>query len=212
MFYIYQLKNKINGKLYVGFTGNLQERLTKHRNGNSKLKYLTRAIKKYGWDNFEVNIIFQSINQNKTLKKESYYILKMNTLAPNGYNCTNGGEGTFGYHHTPEAKKKMSNAKRGKKLSPEHIEKIRKRMIGENNPFYGKHHSKESLEKMPLFKVGLVSGENNPFYGKQHSEETIKKLKLTHTGKKQSEETKRKISLALIGNKYASKKEIINAN
>jgi very-short-patch-repair endonuclease len=42
---------------------------------------------------------------------------------------------------------------------------------GENNPFYGKKHKKESLEQMKQ-NMPDMSGENNPFYGKTHNKET----------------------------------------
>jgi hypothetical protein len=55
------------------------------------------------------------------------------------------------------------------------------------NPFFGKKHSKESLEKMSLAKKDLF-GDKNPFYGKHHTKETkekiVKKLKITMLGRK----------------------------
>lgn len=42
---------------------------------------------------------------------------------------------------------------------------------GENNPFYGKHHTEETKQKMREHHAD-VSGENNPMYGKHHTEET----------------------------------------
>lgn len=32
MFYVYLLRSKLNGKIYTGYTGNLKERLRKHKN------------------------------------------------------------------------------------------------------------------------------------------------------------------------------------
>jgi len=47
---------------------------------------------------------------------------------------------------------------------------------GNNNPFYGKHHTDKSKENIGGASKNY-SGINNPFYGKHHSKETIEKLK-----------------------------------
>lgn len=39
-------------------------------------------------------------------------------------------------------------------------------MSGENNPFFGKKHTDESLEKQKIAK----KGNKNPFHGKKHTE------------------------------------------
>jgi len=61
----------------------------------------------------------------------------------------------------------------GKKLSEEHIEKLRVSKIGELNPQFGKKRSQEWKDNMSK----RVSGKNNPFYGKKHSKETMEKLR-----------------------------------
>ena len=50
--------------------------------------------------------------------------------------------------------------------------------IGENNPFFGKHHSKKTKEKMSE----AMSGENHPNYGKHLSEKTKKKMSRAKMG------------------------------
>lgn len=52
-----------------------------------------------------------------------------------------------GKKHTPESLEKMSKAKKGRKLSKEHCEKISKRTAGKSNPMHGKKHTPESIEK-----------------------------------------------------------------
>lgn len=49
--------------------------------------------------------------------------------------------------------------------------------LGENNPFYGKKHTDEFIEKMKSERKNWYHGENNPFYGKKHSEETKEKIR-----------------------------------
>lgn len=64
---------------------------------------------------------------------------------------------------------------------------------GENNPFYGKHHTDEAKERMSK----ALSGENHPNYGKHLSEEHKKKL--SEAKKNMSDETRNKIAEAKKG-------------
>ena len=79
------------------------------------------------------------------------------------------------------------------------------RMKGENNPFFGKHHSEKTKKKIAKTEKGKIlseetrkkitialSGENNPNFGKPRPEETKKKIAKTEKGKVVSEETKKK--------------------
>ena len=92
---IYKATNIINNKSYIGLTTRtLQERKLEHlRHIKTENTYFHRAINEYGKDNFLWEIIDDTPSSIKELKeKESYYIQYFNTLAPNGYNITTGGE------------------------------------------------------------------------------------------------------------------------
>lgn len=67
------------------------------------------------------------------------------------------------------------------------------RLFGEDNPFYGKQHSKETREALSMIAKNRT-GDKNPFYGRQHSEETKQKISIANTGNKWSEESKQKAS------------------
>lgn len=64
--------------------------------------------------------------------------------------------------------------------------------VGEENPFYGKHHSEENIEKMRIVKLG----EKNPFYGEHHTKEAKEKISKGNIGKIFSKETRLKMSEA----------------
>lgn len=96
-FYIYSIKNKINGKEYIGQTNQKPEdRFDQHRRnglsnsfgGKSAIHF---AIKLYGWDSFGISIIAECIGSDAADKMEIDLIESRKSLAPNGYNISKGG-------------------------------------------------------------------------------------------------------------------------
>jgi group I intron endonuclease len=85
-------------KLYIGITGvPLENRIKNHvYNSTRKDNKLSRAIKKYGIENFEWVILEENLTQENAIRKEMHYIQLYDTYV-NGYNSTKGGEGAFGY-------------------------------------------------------------------------------------------------------------------
>jgi rubrerythrin len=65
----------------------------------------------------------------------------------------------------------------------------------------GKKLSKKHRENLSKSHIGLMTGEKHPMFGKHHTKETIEKIKDARAKQIISEETKKKISLALKGNK-----------
>lgn len=85
---IYKITNKINDFFYIGkTTKSAEERFNRHfhnhKNGNT---YLYRAMRKYGFDNFQIEVLEQTELLNE---REIYWI---ETLNPQ-YNMTKGGDG-----------------------------------------------------------------------------------------------------------------------
>lgn len=79
------------------------------------------------------------------------------------------------FRHSDESKAKMSNTRRGRKLSQEWKDKISKSCKDVN---LGRIHSEETRLNMSKSKIGS----NNPMYGKQHTENT--KCKMSKSNKK----------------------------
>lgn len=135
MYTVYQHKNKINGKIYIGIT----MRSTKERWGVNGCNYKTSphfyaAIKKYGWNNFEHNILFTNLSKDEACIKEKELIKKYNSMDRNfGYNSTSGGE-TFTLSDEARRKKALSMIGNkngaGKPCSKEKAEKISKAQKG----------------------------------------------------------------------------------
>lgn len=81
----------------------------------------------------------------------------------------------------------------GNVLSNETKRKLSTLKLGNKNPFFGKHHTKES-KKLMGGSVKNYKGINGPFYGKHHTEETKKKLSKINRGKLVDKETNEKVS------------------
>ena len=69
----------------------LKDRLRQHCKKNSNCTLLRRSIKKYGWENMKVEVLLQCA-QEQLNYYEQQMIKAWGTLAPNGLNCTTGGE------------------------------------------------------------------------------------------------------------------------
>lgn len=109
---VYKIQNKINKKIYIGITNQgWNKRCSKHKSDarNGCDFKLHRAIRKYGVDKFNFNLL-EECNSSEELKiRESYWIETLKTMDDSfGYNMTKGGDGTFGKLHSEESKQKMS--------------------------------------------------------------------------------------------------------
>lgn len=104
---IYCYKNKINGKLYIGQALNLKRRHLNFLNINHRYagQVIENARKKYGIDNFEYSILTHC-PVNELNYWESFYVERLNTTTPHGYNMTNGGDTV--YTSTKEFKEKQT--------------------------------------------------------------------------------------------------------
>lgn len=176
---IYRHSNKINGGVYIGQTCCITpiKRWGANGEGYKKCPYFYRAIKKYGWNNFEHDILFESFTADEIDAKEQWWISYYRSI-PNQivYNLDSGG--SINKTHSKETKQKISDSLKGHKQSQEVKEKISKA------------------------NKGKLSGKNNPNYGKHHSAETRKKIASAHKGKLHTEEVKKKFSEMRQGEKH----------
>ena len=103
--YIYIATNTADSRQYVGqsIINPAKKRINEHRFAGSGT-FFHRVIRKYGFDNFTWEIICYPNATKESLDAiECWYIAKLNTLAPNGYNLQTGGNSG---RHTPETLKK----------------------------------------------------------------------------------------------------------
>ena len=81
-----------NGKSYIGITKQDAERRFQNGNGYKTQTAFWRAIKKYGWENFQHEVLEEELTEKEASEKEDYYIRNVfNSFVPNGYNVAEGG-------------------------------------------------------------------------------------------------------------------------
>jgi group I intron endonuclease len=122
LYTVYCATNRVNGKVYVGKTGQ-----SLHRRFNNHLNYSRRggkthfcfALQKYGLESFEIRELATGANKNGAdcLEKMWVAALQANNRCF-GYNGTSGGDGCPGYVPTPEHRAKIGAKARGRKLKP----------------------------------------------------------------------------------------------
>ena len=122
--------NKLNGKRYVGLT---REKKPSDRWGANGINYKNcscfyGAIQKYGWNNFEHIILETDLTEDEAIEAERKYIQLYNTMVPNGYNLTGGGE--IKKILSDETRKKLSKIALGRKMSESARNKMSQSRMG----------------------------------------------------------------------------------
>lgn len=142
-------------KIYVGITSLKPEYRWNYGRGYRKNEHFYRAIQKYGWDNFKHIILASNLTKEEAEKMEIDLIFEYgSTNSKYGYNIEKGGNSTG-------------------KLSDETKRKISAKESGENNPFYGKHHTDKTKRIIgDKAKERYKNGQTHPMLGRKHTEES----------------------------------------
>ena len=207
--YIYQIYFPISDKSYIGQTDNLDRRFKQHLDG----EYLIgNAMRKYDDWYKNISVLHTCKSRDEASRIEIEEIRNHNSVAPNGYNLTHGGEGGDIFTNNPnkeEIRAKISKAAlgnknadgnqnaKGHKHTEETLEKLRQASLKENL-------SPETLEKR---RQGLLG--NQYAKGHEHSAETLNKMSKAKLGNqnakgcKQSAETIEKHRQGMLGKQNA---------
>ena len=175
MYTVYQHKNKINGKVYIGITSQKLERRWGSQGCNYKSSpHFYSAIQKYGWNNFEHNILFVELTKEQACLKEQELIKEFNSMNREyGYNSTSGGDifvmneetkqkisqalmgnqNNLGHSCSEEKKKKISEAQKGREFTEEHKQKLSEAAKNRHVPCSEekKQTLKEKSHKKPVY-------------------------------------------------------------
>ena len=163
-----------SGKSYIGQTvSSLFKRKNRHyafatRKGSSGYHHkIARAIRKYG-DNIKWVVLCYDIPINQLSSVERWCIATYDTFNE-GYNSTRGGEGTSGFKHSEETRKKISESLKGHGHTKESREKM------------SKSHKRKKLSAEHRRKIGEAGK------GRVDSKEAREKRSKTNSGKKNSD-------------------------
>lgn len=174
-YYVYIITNHISNKQYVGSHICYKDKVDNYM-GSSK--YLNEDYKLFGKENFSKQILKDDYKNNiEMLNGESEFILKYNTLAPNGYNRFLPNKRlSFNMAGIPKiawnkglklSKDQTKNMHKTK--SKEHVDKVALTKIGNQN-MKGKHHTAETKKAMRNAKLGIK-------HSKEHIENFSKSRK-----------------------------------
>ena len=206
---VYKTTNLINGKQYIG---------KDHYNNPTYLgsgKLLVKAIKKYGKENFQKEILEYCENDDHLAEREKYWISVYKACeSKNFYNIVPGGYGGDSITFHPEKDlicEKIRNARKTQIInhSAETRKKISDSQKGELGFWYGKSPSNETRKKISE----SLKGKKKPLRTKEHADNLSKANKNQipwNKGKKNvySDETRQKMSAARRGKTRIYRKEV----
>ena len=183
MYYlIYQITNKINGKIYIG----------KHKTKNKNDDYMgsgtliKRAIKKHGIDTFQKTVLFECSSEKEMNQKEVEIVNQEFIDSADTYNLTCGGHGSWEYINKNKLNPGWTYINNNKLNSGSAHFKL---LIADAE--YRKQFGnliKEGIEqskiKNPEMFATWHSGYKNGMFGKSHSVEAKQKMSLSAAGTK----------------------------
>ncbi len=187
---VYVIRNTVDGKVYVGSAALcLVRRAAQHRNqlrrGKHINKHMQAAWGKHGGDSFICEVV-EITTADKAVEREQFWIDYYKSYLPaNGYNRAPKAGSNLGVQHTPETRKKFSEALRKRLENPEERRKVGAAMRG-------KKHTEETKQVMT---ARLVERWANPEFKEKVSkilsdvprtDEWKQNISKAHKGKKKS--------------------------
>lgn len=165
-----------SGKCYIGATCQSLPRRARNGEDYKECRLFYAAIQKYGWENFSVDVLDVSTNQEEAFRLEQFYISKYHSNDSRfGYNLASGGRKGCKQHETTI--KLNSDKHKGKRhpLSDETKRKISASRLGKPGPVFSKEQrqkmsdqrkgvkfSKEHCKHISESKKGVYAREKNP--------------------------------------------------
>lgn len=204
---VYCHTNKINGKKYFGITSKKPHRRWESGNGYKTQPHFWNSIQKYGWSNFEHEIIMDGLSSDGACMLEEFLIRTYDTTDPSkGYNVCFGGQlGTHGVKKSEETLKKISestkqrwqneeyrkkvlDARKSYVTTDEHRKNISKALKGHKVNIETRAKLSHSMKTSEKYRQNRKTWNK----GKHYTEEQKDKYK--HAWEYTSEETKKQIS------------------
>lgn len=187
MAYVYQTTNLVNNKKYIGFCSKTPNESTTYLGSGVML---SRAIDKYGRENFKKEILKEFDNENDARLFEEQCISDVNAVENDEYyNLTKGGYGGFSElakerQRSLEARAKISEANRGRPVSEKTRKILSEKLKGTKPWNTGKEHSAETKEKLSKALKGKpLTQEHRENISKAQKGRVYRKSTCPHCGK-----------------------------
>nr|YP_010218764.1 GIY-YIG endonuclease [Morchella brunnea]UBU98575.1 GIY-YIG endonuclease [Morchella brunnea] len=221
---IYRWTNKYTGDTYIGQSTNLSARFIHYFNTSyltsKKQLIISRALIKYGYSGFSLEILLEFCEKSDLLEREQYYLdrpvfglpslnfywerffffiykIKKRKLLKPEYNILKIAGSSLGFKHSEDTKAKISKCLKGIYVGknsgaapPLSSNYYSRSSWTEGRAFFGRVHSEETKVLMSIKKLG----DKNHNFGRTLSEETKELIRLRAQGRIHSEETKALIS------------------
>ncbi len=172
---IYQILNKVTGKSYVGKSKDYSARFRRHQE-NAKRKINRRlydSINFHGIENFELILLedLGEVSKSFADEREKFWVENLNTLMPNGYNMTKGGDGGNTLESWTDEEKQKLWSEQGKKRTGKSRSESTKKLLSEI--FKGRIISEEQRKKISdtlkqKYKSGEIKAVTPINYGQDH--------------------------------------------
>ncbi len=132
---IYKFTNKLNGKVYIGESLYMKDRMSTYRTSiKNPICIIERALAKYSFDGFDLSVLelFPNGTQKPVLlAREKFWISFYDSTNKNlGYNKVAVGTDMTGYKMSDETKGKISKANKGRRFSDESKKRMSAGQIG----------------------------------------------------------------------------------
>ena len=165
--YIYQIKNNVNNRVYIGQTKREpQIRFNEYKRGCHNI-LLKEDFDKYGIENFTFSVIDTATDYVQLDEKEKYWIKYYNSMdSKHGYNLCSGGSGPMGAKWDECSKKTISNQRKGCKWF--HNKDGERHLV-----------SKDKIDEYKDWIPGYGPGRTRS----KHTEETKRKIRQSNIGK-----------------------------
>lgn len=189
-FYVYGLHYPDGRIFYVGKGkgDRIYDHVTDARAGRCRNKHLQSTILKIERQGGKVRYekFHQNLSEEIALEKERQLIAEHGRRCAGGtlVNLSEGGEGSSGYKHTEEARRKIGELsrgntyRRGKKMTEEQRRRVSEGHKGQVPAMKGKTHTEEARAKIKAARALQVS----PMKGRKHSEESKQKMSSSKKG------------------------------
>lgn len=177
---VYMHTNRINGKAYVGITCNgVRYRLYSHESAarhGSKLPF-HQAIKKYGIDSFDTCVLATCCGLVEATRLEQEFILQHKTFGRNGYNATEGGEGTKGVAISADRREAISRHFKSMLRTEQHRKRISSALSGVSKPYMAELNrarlaGKKQSEERKTKSIASLEQAKSIWAGSQHTDQS----------------------------------------